>query len=199
MDNINSQDVYTGTANLGRTATDISAVFTTIFTIPMIIIGLYLIFKKIKRNSTVLGKISSSTWSPCIPIYSQSCTSSLNNGITTYSCNNTTSFSCNFIVDYQLPDGLNYKQQSKNFNTSGGEQYLPGESIILYYDPSDPTNIELSQDNYAIIGWILIIIAVIMLISTWTWVYFTHKSKMAAAYAGAVTGSKMAGNVIRQF
>ena len=206
MGNISSQDAYTGTANFGRAATDVRAIFATVFAIPMIIIGLYLILKKVKRTATVQGKIQSRgsspnmPYTPCSPTYNETCTQSQPDayGNVYLNCNTTTSYMCSFNVEYNLPGGGS-NNVTKSFSTNGGQQYSYDEMITLYYDPNDPTNIDLYQDNYAFLGWMLIVIAVIILISAWVWVYLTHASKLAAAYAGVETGAELAGNAIRQF
>jgi hypothetical protein len=99
--------------------------------------------------------------------------------------NNSTSerLSCTTIVTYTA-DGVLYENISI---PSGSVSYIENQKIKLWYDSENPNNPTLNPTP-AYFGYILITIAVIMVISSWSWVYITQKSKLAASATGTVTG-----------
>ena len=205
MGNINSRDVdkaYSGTAKFGRAVTDIKAIIATVITIPFIIWGITLIAHKIKRSAQVTGTIDSNTNNMdgylCSPNYNTSCQTLTDQyGYVYYDCTTSTSFTCNFRVKYRLPGGTT-DLYTPYFTTNGG-QYTFGQAVPLYYDPNNPTDIGMSQDDYAVAGWLMLVISLIILISSWVWVILTNSYKPLAAYAGAAEGAALAGDVVRQF
>jgi len=205
MGNISSRDVdkaYSGTAKFGKAVTDIKAIIATIITIPFIIWGIALISHKIKRTAQVTGTIDNNTNNTdkylCNPNYNTSCQTVQDQyGYVYYNCSTSTSYSCNFRVKYRLPGGST--DLYTPYFTTNGIQYTVGQSIPLYYDPNNLTDIEMSQDDYRFAGWLMLIISLIILISAWIWVILTHSYKPLAAYAGAAEGAALAGDVVRQF
>ena len=65
-----------------------------------------------------------------------------------------------------------------------------GQNIGVYYDPSNPNNFTTNNYSY-IIGWIMIIIGSLILLSVWVWFIFTLIFKPVAAVTGvgAVTNA----------
>jgi hypothetical protein len=205
MGNISSRDVdkaYSGTAKFGRAVTDIKAIIATVIAIPFIIWGITLIAHKIKRTAQVTGTIDSNTNNVdgylCNPNYSTTCQTLQDQyGNVYYDCKTSTSFTCNFRVKYSLSGGT--PDLYTPYFTTNGTQYVVGQKIPLYYDPNNPTDIEMSQDDYRVAGWLMLVISLIILIGAWVWVILTHSYKPLAAYAGAAEGAALAGDVVRQF
>ena len=98
--------------------------------------------------------------------------------------NNSTSqrLSCTTIVTYTA-DGVLYENISI---PSGSVSYIENQKIKLWYDSENPNNPNLNPIP-AYFGYILITLAVIMIISSWSWAYITQKSKLAASVHGAGT------------
>ena len=71
-----------------------------------------------------------------------------------------------------------------------------GQTTDIFYDPKNPNNFSLSNNTTNIIGWVIIIVAIIILLSSWGWLIMTifFKPVAAATGVGAVAGAVMPGN-----
>lgn len=159
--------IYTDTASFGRIMTDIKSVIGIFFGIIFIIGGFYVLLSlKMKRTSQTNAKISDITCNP-----------SIKNGVTTYNC----SFTATYTID---PSNANIKIP---ITTSSSTQYYNNENIYLYYDPTNPSDISIEQDNYTVLGWILIVVGIVVIISAIVSVYLAHRYKFFAAISAIDT------------
>jgi len=97
---------------------------------------------------------------------------------------NTKEKSCVATINYTV-DNVEYSVSS----TTGGV-VNKGQNIDVYYDPKNPNNFSSNSYTY-VIGWVIIVIAVIILLSSWGWLIMTifFKPIAAASGVGAVAGA----------
>jgi small-conductance mechanosensitive channel len=155
------EDIYSGSAKFGKISAIISAVFATLFCIIIIGAGVYVI-KLTSTMKSVEGKVSGN--SVC-----QSVKSSENN----------TTTDCSTSVTYTVDDVLYEKRYLDTHKIS----YNDNQSITIWYDPNNP-NEPKGKPLSKVVGYLMIIISIIALISSWVWVYITRHSKFAAAAGG---------------
>lgn len=156
-------ELYTDTAKFGILTGDISAIFMTVICVILIIIGISMILRPTKRKTITTGVISN-----------VSCFNSFTNS------NN----DCSLTITYKI-DGIVYTIIRKTTNET---KYINGESIKLYYDPTNINNIDISEDTGLVLGWILVVFSIVLLAIVWLWNYVIHHSKIAAAFSGASSG-----------
>ena len=69
---------------------------------------------------------------------------------------------------------INYKVNKVEYSVSTTTGIVnKGQTMDIYYDPKNPNNFSLSNNTTNIIGWVIIIIAVIILLSSWGWLIMT--------------------------
>lgn len=158
-----ADEIYSGEATYGRINAVFGAVIITFIGVIMIIIGIVLITHK-----SHLKKIQGTVTSNSFCSQSQVCDSK-NNCSMTYTCITSVKYTVN---------GKEYNQSL----STGSSAYVKGQDITFYYNPSDPSIIESSSNS--VVGWVLIGFALLILFSSWSWVYITRKSKVAAAAGG---------------
>jgi len=156
---------YSGEAAFGKIHAVIGAVVSTFIGIILTIIGILLIVHK-----THLKKIQGAVVGASQCNGSQTCDDKNN-------CHKV--YTCTTPVEYII-NGRDYKRDLSTGSTS----YKKGDKISFYYNPSDPAVIE-SAPAPSWLGWALVAMALVLLFSSWAWVYVTRKSKAAAAAGGA--------------
>ena len=155
-------EIYSDTASFGRIWAIISAITGTLFGIFFIMVGIYVIQHKSHLKSTK-GDVEKES----------DCNTTIYNGNQYTQCSTT--------VSYKLNDK---EYQNKIVNT-GSTKFTQGtNNITLWYSPTDPEKPEYSPAP-TWIGWIIILIALLVIFGAWFWVWLTHKYKMAAAAEGA--------------
>ena len=162
----NMQPVYDATATIGIAYSIFSAVIATIICSIAIYVGVWV--KNLNKDKTqkTVGLVTEAT-----------CTNSKKDK----SCVATINFKAN-KVDYTVSS-----------STLGIVN--KGQNIDIYYDPKNPNN--FTSNSYTnIVGWVIIIFAVIVLIISWGWLIMTimFKPVAAASGVGAVAGAVMPGN-----
>lgn len=168
MDGSDDQ-IYTGVATFGVIMSDIKAVVGSIVGIIMIIIGIFFMFKKSFRTNTLVGTIKTSNCSEIIE-------------------NNNINYNCDFSVEYNI----NGKIQSKPFtDTNSYKKYTVNDTITLWYDPNNNTNIGIMSDNLHSLGIGLIILGIIIIIFSILLAYLSNKYKPVAAAEGIFAGVNM--------
>jgi len=152
-----SSEIYTGTADFGKTWSVIGAITSTFIGIILFVVGIVILVNKSTYKSVMGIAVSDSV-----------CSWSNNNGNSIASC--TTEVKYSVGIDYQ-----------QNIDT-GSSRYKAGDYVKVYYgnNPNSPTGNPVSS----LVGWVLIIIAVLMIASSWIWVFLTRKYKFAAAAEG---------------
>lgn len=170
MSNDLGSELYSGAATYGRINAIIGSIFGTIIGVLMILGGIGLIKRKTKRDKTVKATITNDT--DCYG----------------HSENNNTTWNCNLSLAYNI-DGKDY---TTSISSSSSIKYEKGNTVTLYYNPDNVSEIDLVSDNTHIIGWVVLVIGIFLLISTWVWLYIVYKSKFAAASGGVAA---LAGNI----
>lgn len=158
------ETLYSGEATFGRINAVIGAVVATFIGIILVVVGIFLMFHK-SHLKKIRGEAARN--SQCNQ--SQTCDSK-------GSCH--TTYACTTPVKYTV-GGKDYRE---NLST-GSTSYETGDEVTFYYNPSDPTAIE-SAPAPPWIGWAMIALALVVVFSSWAWVYVTRKSKVAAAVGG---------------
>lgn len=147
--------LYTGAATFGKVWSIFSAVAATLIAIAMILGGIYIIYHRAHLVS-VKGKVTKSNYD---------CVTQKNTK------------TCQVNVEYSVSD----KKYNKTFTASS--TYKTGDDILVYYDPSDPTDSEI-EPIQKWVGWALIGGAVFIALSSWIWVYLVERYKFLAAAQG---------------
>jgi hypothetical protein len=162
----NMQPVYDATATIGIAYSVFSTVIATIVCSIAIFVGVWV--KNLNKDKTAkaVGVITEAN-----------CTNSKKDK----SCVATINFKAN-KVDYTVSS-----------STLGIVN--KGQNINIYYDPKNPNN--FTSNSYTnIIGWVIIIFAVIVLLISWGWLIMTimFKPVAAASGVGAVADAVIPGN-----
>jgi len=155
------EQIYSGTATFGKIWAVASAIFGTIISIVMLIIGISVISHKSHLRS-VPGQVMEDA--EC----------------TTTDSQQQTFTTCRTKISYEV-DGVTYTPTVD----SGSFQYTAGTEVTVWYSPSSPERPELNPFPKWV-GWMLIIFAFLICIGVWIWVWVTRKSKVAAAAGGAI-------------
>ena len=85
--------------------------------------------------------------------------------------------SCVATIDYKVKD-VEYSVSA----TTGIVN--KGQTIDIFYDPKNPNNFSLLNNTTNTIGWVIIIVAIIILLSSWGWLIMTIFFKPVAAATG---------------
>jgi len=188
----NSDTLYTGIATFGRNVSRWVAIFFSVVGGLLIFLGIYFILKKNKITSSANATITNcgiktkafidangvigKTETDC-------CTPKANNGKIIYDC----SFTVNYNVNGK-PYSKPLKIPETDYNVT---DWKTGDSIKIYYDPTNPDTMSYQSDNYHSIGVILIVVCVITIALSWLQVYLTSHSKMYAGLVGTADGVRM--------
>ena len=160
------QPVYNTTATIGIVYTIFSAIMATIICSFAIYGGFWVKNMNSDKTEKAIGTIKEATCS--------------------YAKNDK---SCVATIDYKVKD-VEYSVSA----TTGIVN--KGQTIDIFYDPKNPNNFSLSNNTTNTIGWIIIIVASIILLSSWGWLLMTifFKPVAAATGVGAVAGNIMPDN-----
>ena len=162
------EEIYSDTASFGRIMAIVGAVIATIIGIGMIIGGIIALHHITSLTAQIQGEVINKNFSPC------SATAE----------NNIVKYNCILNVKYTV-NGKDYTQTLTTTNSN--LNYNTGDSILIYYDPKNPSNSGLTSDTTKTLGYILLIAAPFVILLPWVWVYITKKSKIAAAAGGVAT------------
>jgi len=157
------EDIYTGTAEFGRVWSIISAVMGTVFSILLIIGGIYIIYHKNHLKSDPNGRVDADPPPECHTIRS----------------GDDTTTTCSAYVSYIA----NGKDMTNIKVGTGSTLYDAGQTITIYYDPATPDKPETDPAPDSV-GWVVIGVGIFMLIGVWVWAYLANKYKAAAAMTG---------------
>ena len=168
--------IYSGTASFGRVMAVFGVVIGMIAGLVMIPMGIYFIVHKTKLTSTTTGTVSG------VQGVNQCSNSRIENNHIMYDCN----FNVKYEIGTLVP--LSHTDYTINVTTTDSQEYKGGDNILVYYDPTNPSNGSITSDNTHIVGIILLILGIIIPTITWIWWYFTRKSKAVAAAGGVMAG-----------
>lgn len=160
---------YSGLSTFGVIMADIKAIIGIIIGIILLIAGIICIRNKTHRTSTVNGIILNT-----------SCVNSTNKS-------SVANYNCSFDAKYTI----NGKDFTKHFDTTDSDYKNNNDTIVLYYDPSNIDDISTMSDNLHVIGWFLIILAILIAISSIVWAVLANKFKPVAAISGLESGFDM--------
>ena len=78
---------------------------------------------------------------------------------------------------------LGWRGWGKLVSPDGGSHHNKNDKVTVYYDSGakDKPQIDIIP---SVIGWILIIFAILIMIMSWLWVWLIYKSKIAASVEG---------------
>jgi hypothetical protein len=80
---------------------------------------------------------------------------------------------------------INYTVKDVEYSVSATTGIVnKGQTLNIFYDPKNPNNFSIFNNTTNIIGWIIIIIAIIILLSSWGWLIMTIFFKPVAAATG---------------
>lgn len=167
-------EIYSGAADFGRVWTLLGAIVGTIIGIATIILGIYIITKKSWLSS--VGTITAINGDP-----KGTCTQS---GQNNQNGQTQQVYSCNIDIIYTF-EGKNYTQ---TVYYSGNFQHYVGEHVNIYINPNNFSNISLDKNIPKFIGWIIIVIALLVMGGAWFWFWASQKYKFIAAAEGAGAG-----------
>ena len=159
-----ASEVYTGMAAYGKVRTIIGTVTGTLVGVAMLVGGTVLLKRKSRLSDTIGATITNDPY--CVQYHDQN--------LQKWKCKN-----------IQLSYRVNDKDYVLNTNSDSTIKYTKGLPLSIYYDPSNPANSSLVSDNTKIIGWILVVIGILLLVSSWVWLFLVLKFKIAAASSGA--------------
>ena len=80
---------------------------------------------------------------------------------------------------------INYTVKDVEYSVSATTGIVnKGQTVDIFYDPKNPNNFSLLNNTANTIGWIIIIVAIIILLSSWGWLILTIFFKPVAAATG---------------
>lgn len=153
-------EIYADSVAFGRIWAVVSAIFGTILSICILIVGISALVYKSHMKSV-----------PAQVMEDSKCTSEPSPQ-QEYDL-------CKTKISYKV-DNVTYTPTVN----SGTTRYTAGTKVTAWYSPDSPGNPDLNPFPKWL-GWVLIIIAILIFIGVWAWVWITRKSKFAAA-SGAV-------------
>ena len=160
------EEIYSGASTFGRIEAWIAAIITSIIGLIFIIGGITMISHHTKFTNSVQGTV-------------------LNSNCTTFTGdNNTQQYSCTLTIEYKV-NGKPYQITTAKDSIYN---YTKGNYITVYYDPKNPQNGKLINDNNKVLGIIALVAGILIPLFAWIWLWITYKSKFAAA-AGGVSGA----------
>jgi hypothetical protein len=161
-------EFYSGFSTFGRIEAWFGAIVGTIIGIILFIVGIVLIRKKHLLVGTAEGTIKND------PV----CT-------TNYVNKDTQAFNCsNMNIEYSVN---NTKYNITESIKGSSSNYIKGSTITVYYNPNNPSDGKLDNDDSHVIGWVMFVMGILFATLPWVWVYITSKSKVAAAAGGVGT------------
>jgi uncharacterized membrane protein len=162
-------NIYTGVSTFGVIMADIKAVIFSIIGIILIVAGILMMIKKSHRTSTISGTVKVTD-----------CTEVIDNKNIYYECG--------IDVEYTI----NGKTQTKHFIDSNSQKkYAVGDTVTLWYDPNDNSNINIMSDDLHGLGLIFLIVGIVVIIFSILWAYLANKYKPVAAVEGVFTGANI--------
>ena len=159
-------DIYSGASDFGRFWAIFGAIIATIVGIMFAMFGIYVLVKKSNLKQAD-GIVVSSDPPSC----------GVGQG-------NPPVYSCNITVSYTV----NNMKFQEIIWYSGSKLYSNGQSISVYYEPSNPKQASLTGPVPHYVGVILIIVGILVVVFSWFIVWITRRYKFASAMVGVGGG-----------
>jgi uncharacterized membrane protein len=160
------EELYSDASTFGRIEGWIVAIITTIIGLIFIIGGIIMIAHHTTFTNNVQGTVLNAN---CINFTGD---------------NNTQEYSCTLNIEYEV-NGKTYQITTAKDSVYN---YTKGNDITVYYDPKNPQNGKLNNDNHKVLGIIALVAGILIPLFAWIWLWITYKSKFAAA-SGGVAGA----------
>lgn len=131
-----------------------NAIISTIVSIILIIIGIFIIIKmKPKRTSVIEGIITN------------------NPNCSGYQLNRDQMWKCNLVIKYTI-DGL---ENSISLETNSSTKYSKDKTVSIYYNPNNIDNIALNTDDIRHIGKKMAGVGLLIIIINIAYIYYINK------------------------
>ena len=164
MSETTGEKVYSGIAEYGKIRAGIGLVVGGFICIIFLLIGIYMVSRKEIHTLRLNTKIEKAS---CSLVHVSGKNKQL-------------SYSCDLTVKYTV-DGKEYTYEGIKNSV---QQYLPGSSIDVYVDPTNPSDATFDS-GLKWLGWILIAISLFIIILVGGNFYLTTRYKGYAAFTGA--------------
>ena len=156
--------IYGGAAGFGRFYAVFSAIIATLLGIVSIAAGIWLLLKKQTYTHSTVATVNS-----------VQCTTERTGGH-----NSSTTYNCSLNVTYKV-DGKTYH---RTLAVDSSIDYEGLKTVKIYYNPHDPSDAEVEQFPYKILGSVALGFGVLIMLGAWFWVWVTRRYKFAAAATG---------------
>ena len=176
---VSSESIYEAASEYGKIRSILGAIVGTIAGVIAISIGIYFIQAKDNYDGLVIGIVQESI---CNQIT-----------LTDSKGNRTIQYDCNLTVSYKVND----KEYIKPFVIRKNTQIVKNSNLELEFVSSNPEDVRVKQIKSKYIGSASIIIATIVIVLAWLFVFFTQKSKTFSAATGAFGFASDASSVAR--
>ncbi len=159
-----SKKIYKGLVKYGTFETKISTFIGYFVGLLIGLLGIYFIMRKNKYSGKTIATITP---------YNGQNICSLNDDRKTYNCT--------FNLVYNI-NGQDLIKTINNITVS--KQYVDKQTITIYYNPDDLTDINTQSQSSKLLGCILILISVFIIFFSWFQYYRVKKFKFLAASEG---------------
>ena len=184
---VQTSSVVDGLSTIGRVQSYFSVAGTTFVCMGGIAVALWLLTRRRKLTQTVKGVVVADP--QCDPVNPSSCT-----------------MQCTYIIlEKEYTTTLSVSRTVKTVTTNGQTEqtigslpYRSGETVSLWYDPSDVVGtISLMNDDWRKVGGIFLVLSLFVLGAGWAWFWAVQHYKQLAALQGGTTALSMVTEVIR--
>jgi hypothetical protein len=152
--------MYRGAVKLGTFETKVHTYIGYFIGFLIGLLGLYFIFRKVRHSEKTTATVSTASCEQNADKKTYTCKFSLK-----YTANNTP-----YIVD------------NKTYTVD--KAYATNNTLTIYYNKSDPSDISLTTESAKILGFILLLVAFFIIFLSWYQYYKVKKFKYFAASEG---------------
>ena len=171
--------VVDGLATVGRVQTVMTLVMLHIIFAPLLLLGLYLVLRRRKPQSSVKGQVANEP---------RQCTTTTTTSPTGPNDPKTTTTTTECLLDctFTLPGDAAARTQA--FTVDGARPWSVGQTVTVWFDPEDPAGTASLQGGnpWPAVGWFLIVLSMLFLVPAWVHWYLVRRFRAFAAF-GAVT------------
>ena len=169
-------EAITGFATIGKVKAIFGVILGTIIGVALIVGGITALLHKPTFSSKTTGIVVDSNNKP---ININQCSK-----ITT---KDSSKYQCKFSLKYTVDN----KTYIHPFNTDSYVNYSNRTGVTVFYDPKNPKNSVLEDDDYHGIGYLTIGIGIFILFISWLFLWITLRYKYFAAASGVVGSIQM--------
>ena len=171
------QEIYNGSAALGRITTFIGLIVGILIGTGLLIASVYLLVTKGKYTEPANAKVSRAS---CNSGTETNCTGEKNN----QNCVTRNVVNCKANVIYQAANA----EQNADITVRQALPLQKGDTLTIYYDKKIPSEASASKFPRTALGIVLLVFAILIIGSSVLWFYITRINKFAAAAQGVGTG-----------